>query len=155
MFLRPEKIKVEGFKNVRILITKTADFSCLVASQIFSRVWQDFKCTLEYLYSWILTLVCHVFLSKQHIKVYIKPNFDNLGFPYIHSSFHRILLPEGGEEERNGILLSKLFWPTVRKNCPSDREKLLKFEAEGQEFSKFLRSLEQFVQTVKGQNNLW
>jgi hypothetical protein len=32
---------------------------------------------------------------------------------------------------RNGILLSKLFWPTVRKNCCSDREKLLKFEAEG------------------------
>ena len=24
---------------------------------------------------------------------------------------------------RNGILLPKLFWPTVRKNCPSDREK--------------------------------
>ena len=26
----------------------------------------------------------------------------------------------------------------------SDREKLLKFEAEGQEFAKFLRSLEQY-----------
>ena len=32
---------------------------------------------------------------------------------------------------RYGILLQKLFWPTVRKNCSSDREKLLKFEAEG------------------------
>ena len=48
----------------------------------------------------------------------------------------------------NGILLPKLFWPTVRKNCSSDREKLLKFEAEGQEFVKFLRLLEQFIQTV-------
>ena len=28
----------------------------------------------------------------------------------------------------------KLFWPTVRNNCSSDREKLLKFEAEGREF---------------------
>ena len=37
----------------------------------------------------------------------------------------------------NGILLPKLFWPTVRKNCSSDREKLLKFEAEDQEFAKF------------------
>ena len=37
----------------------------------------------------------------------------------------------------------------------SDREKLLKFEAESREFSKFLRSLEQFIQTVKGQNNFW
>ena len=55
----------------------------------------------------------------------------------------------------NGILLPKLFWPTVRKNCSSDREKILKFEAEGREFAKFLRSLEQFVQTVKGQNNFW
>ena len=36
------------------------------------------------------------------------------------------------------------------QNCPSDREKLLKFEAEGREFAKFLRSLEQFIQTVKG-----
>ena len=55
----------------------------------------------------------------------------------------------------NCIFLPKLFGPTVRKNCSSDREKLLKFEAEGREFSKFLRSLEQFIQTVKGQNNSW
>ena len=34
--------------------------------------------------------------------------------------------------------------------CSIDREKLLKFEAEGQEFEIFLRSLEQFIQTVKG-----
>ena len=54
-----------------------------------------------------------------------------------------------------GILLTKLFWPTVRRNCSSDWEKILKFEAEGQEFAKFLRSLEQFIQTVKGQNNFW
>ena len=43
----------------------------------------------------------------------------------------------------------------MRKNCSSDREKLLKFEAEGREFLKNLRSLEQFIQTVKGQNNFW
>ena len=53
---------------------------------------------------------------------------------------------------KNGILLPKLFWPTVRKNCPSDQEKLLKFEAEGRDFAKFLRSLEQFFLTG-GQNN--
>ena len=55
----------------------------------------------------------------------------------------------------NGILLPKLFWPTVRKNCSSDREKLLKFDAEGRDFANFLRSLEQFIQTVLGQNNFW
>ena len=43
----------------------------------------------------------------------------------------------------------------MRKNCSSDREKLLMFEAEGRELAKFLRSLEQFIQTVQGQNNFW
>ena len=37
----------------------------------------------------------------------------------------------------------------------SDQEKHLKFEVEGQEFAKCLRSLEQFIQTVKGQNSFW
>ena len=37
-------------------------------------------------------------------------------------------------------------------NGSSDREKNLKFEAEGQEFVNFLRSLDQ---AVKGQNNFW
>ena len=43
----------------------------------------------------------------------------------------------------------------MRKNCSSDREKLLKFEAEGRDFVKKLRSIEQSIQTVKGQNNFW
>ena len=43
----------------------------------------------------------------------------------------------------------------VRTNCSSDQEDLLKFEAEGQEFTKNLRSLEQCIQTVKCQNNFW
>ena len=47
---------------------------------------------------------------------------------------------------------SDLLW---KKKCSSDREKLSKCEAEGQEFEKILRSLEKFIQTVKGQNNFW
>ena len=62
---------------------------------------------------------------------------------------------KGGKLRRNGILLPKLFLPTVRKNCSGDRVKLLKFDAESLEFANFLRSLEQFIQTVKGQNNFW
>ena len=42
------------------------------------------------------------------------------------SQKHGIFLTSG-----NGILLPKLFWPTVRKKCSSDREKVLKFKAEG------------------------
>ena len=55
--------------------------------------------------------------------------------------------------QENNLVHPKLFWPTVRKNCSSDREIFLKFEAEGPEFTKILTSLEQFIQTVKGQNN--
>ena len=33
----------------------------------------------------------------------------------------------------------------MRKDCYSDLENLLKFKAEGREFSKFLRSLKQFI----------
>ena len=51
---------------------------------------------------------------------------------------------------RNGILLPKLFLPTVRKKCSMDQEKLFKLEAEGREFAKCLRSLEQFIQTMNG-----
>ena len=32
--------------------------------------------------------------------------------------------------KKKGILLAKLFGPTVRKKCSSDSEKLLKLEAE-------------------------
>ena len=45
---------------------------------------------------------------------------------------------------------SDLMW---EKKSSSDQEELLKFEAEGLEFAKILRSLEQFIQT--GQNNYW
>ena len=42
-------------------------------------------------------------------------------------------------------LVPHLCWPTVRKKCSSDWEKLLKFSAFSLEFAKFLRSLEQLI----------
>ena len=45
-------------------------------------------------------------------------------------------------------------WYFVTKIVLTYCEKL-KFEAEGREFAKILRSLEQFIQTVKGQNNFF
>ena len=58
------------------------------------------------------------------------------------------------------MLIKIMFWLEMEmvfcyQNCSSDREKLLKFEAEGREFAKILRSLEQFIQTVKGQKFFW
>ena len=39
----------------------------------------------------------------------------------------------------------------MRKNVLVIKKKLLKFEAKGREFETFLRSLEQFIQIMKGQ----
>ena len=81
----------------------------------------------------------HIILCTQFTQGFVcwKGSACNQILVFLHLSFE------------SGILLPKLFWPTVRKNCSSDREKLLKFEAEGREFAKILRSLEQFIQTVK------
>ena len=74
-----------------------------------------------------------------------------------HSSNKKLLTNSGHrlvpETVISSILFPKFFWPSVRKNCYSDWEKNLNFEAESQEFAKLLLSLEQFIQTVKGQNN--
>jgi hypothetical protein len=43
----------------------------------------------------------------------------------------------------------------VRKKNVLVIEKKMKFKAEGREFAKKMRSLEQFVQTAKVQNNSW
>ena len=43
----------------------------------------------------------------------------------------------------------------MRRKNSSDREKNLKFEVEGRESAKILRSLEEFVRTVKGQKKIW
>ena len=51
--------------------------------------------------------------------------------------------------------VTKIVLTYWEKNCSCDREILLKFDAEGREVAKCLRSLEQCIQTVKGQNNFW
>ena len=47
------------------------------------------------------------------------------------------------------------YYQNCEKKLFCDREKLLKFDAEGREFTKNFRSLEQFIQAVKSQNNFW
>ena len=56
---------------------------------------------------------------------------------------------------RKWYFVTKIVLTYCEKKKFIDREKLLKFEAEGREFAKFLRSQEQFIQTMKGQNNFW
>ena len=47
------------------------------------------------------------------------------------------------------------FWPTLKKKMFLWLRTFLKFEAESWEFANILRSLEQFIQTVKGQYKIW
>ena len=58
-------------------------------------------------------------------------------------------------EEKTLLFCYQIVLTYCEKNCSCDWEKLLKFEAEGWEFSKILRSQEQFIQAVKGQNSFW
>ena len=51
--------------------------------------------------------------------------------------------------------VTKIVLTYYEKNCSSDREKLLKFEAEGREFAKFLRYLEQLIQTIINGNSAY
>ena len=117
----------------------------------------NFYCTvyyrqkLEQLYT-----ITHSILQLSWTNL-TNPNITHLFFFLIcHGIFLLItIFTKKCIRQRNGILLPKLFWPTVRKKCSSVWEKLVKFEAEDREFAQFLRSLEQFIRTVKGQNNFW
>ena len=53
--------------------------------------------------------------------------------------------------EMSLTLTTKLFLGSLRASRAI--KNVLKIEVEGREFAKILRSLEQFIQTVKGQNN--
>ena len=49
--------------------------------------------------------------------------------------------------------VTKIVLTYCEKKSSSNREKLLKFEAEGRGFPNILRLLEHLIQTVKGQKN--
>ena len=49
----------------------------------------------------------------------------------------------------NWYFVTKIVLIFCEKNCSSDREKLLKFEAEGRELAKFLRSVEKIVIVIE------
>ena len=58
--------------------------------------WHDKKCSCS----------CKTVLNNDLIKFASPPSIN-----------------QGYRKKINGILLPKLFWPTMRKNCSSDREK--------------------------------
>ena len=54
-----------------------------------------------------------------------------------------------GQNHNPWSFVTKIVLTYCEKNCFSDREKLLKSEADGREIAKILRSLEQFFRTVQ------
>ena len=48
-------------------------------------------------------------------------------------------------QEQKRYFVTKIVLTYSEKKCSSDREKLLKFEAEDQEFAHFLRLLQKFI----------
>ena len=60
------------------------------------------------------------------------------------------------EQVKKAFCYQKLFWPfTVRINCSGDLKNFANSWPSASNFKRFSRSLEQFVRTVKGQNNSW
>ena len=121
--------------------------------------YKVFKFSIYFTVGWIKD-----FSSENFENQHLKKSHESLRHKAIWSSevWHTYkpvktvhFMAKSSINYRNSILFLKLFWPIVTKNCSRDWEKLLKFEAESREFSKFLRSLEQLIQTVKGQNNFW
>ena len=115
----------------------------------------------------IFLIFCFGFLSLPS-SLFCSP-FDQNFFVWLNF-FHIVIFKR---KKLHFVLFWKLFWPTSRKNrCKVVFTQCYKwqnfsswllsleiwfvianFEAKGQEFEIFLRSLEQFIQTMKGQNN--
>ena len=82
-----------------------------------------------------------------------------LFFPNMSTKLKNSFLKTKERRNEKVVIFKKWYFVTkidlTRKKCSSGWEKLLKFKAEGYEWAKFLRSLEQFIQTMKGKNNFW
>ena len=87
-----------------------------------------------------IKMVCALFCAKG--PYFFRQNIQFTAYNNDVKFAHNLFCSLDISQKYIGILLPKLFWPTVRKNCSIDRGKLLKFKAEGREFAKFLRSLE-------------
>ena len=127
------------------------DLHCIQIVDITRWFLQNSKMSHSFITLGFFYIFCHSFIKSTNCKMQIL----NFSIENIYNPATCLGNIIRSIKTRNEILLPKLFWHTVRKSCSSDQEKLLKFEAEGQEFAKFLRSAEQFIQTVKGQNNFW
>ena len=113
------------------------------------RQWKvPFSTTVYYGNSW----------SKSHFTMLLTTAQTMVG---VINNLSQILFPARGIRERSLLYYDK--WPHyflhqryfVSKIVLTYCQKKFFLKTEGREFAKYLRSLEQFIQTVKGQNNFW
>ena len=85
--------------------------------------------------------------------MFLNPNF----FPNLNSNCSNLsYLRNLQEQVEKAFCYQKLFWPfTVWINCSSDLKNFANSRPSASNFKKISRSLDQFIQTVKGQNNFW
>ena len=118
------------------------DFECIVPL----RVWYDSpieQCGMHYKSGQFQGL--HFVTGNPHIIIPYHARLPKLNESRPQNSdIHTVSMEKvdwkhqkQGELKGMVFFLSKLLWPTVRKICFRDQEKLLKFEAEGQEFANF------------------
>ena len=87
---------------------------------------------------------------QDHIQAYGESNKHTL------MKFQALIFPAITTLKRplKWYYVTKIVLTYCEKKYSGVREKLLKFDAEGREFAKCLRSLEQFIRTVKGQQKV-
>ena len=71
-----------------------------------------------------------------------------LDFPYFKQKIETYKYMKISNSRNAWHFVSKLFLTCYEKKSSSDPVNLLKFEAEGREFVKFLRLLQQVIQTM-------
>ena len=111
-------------------------------------------CIFFYIFCFSFTALLNAWIwDRPKVSVFLWKLLTK-SFPYRKAISFSILFdiwPIGSKKQDQPEMVSGIFF----QNCFNDWEKLLKFEAEGWEFVNILRSGKQFIQTVKGQNNIW
>ena len=152
---------------------KKCYFSLNYATIWCERCWENLKCYLAP-QLWKLVPIpnntLHLAKNASHMTIPVHPCFVTALCYEYNGFFSKVqilwedfkvgkkLLPFFINKLSMICLKWFVFTKTVLTYCEktfSSFLKLLKFEAGDREFSKSLRSLEQFVQTVKGRDNFW
>ena len=81
--------------------------------------------------------ISFIHILKNPTKIYIFLHVSKSQYFFFNLNCSNLLDMKNLQEQVwKTFYYQELFWPGVRKNCCSDRENFLKFEAEGREFAK-------------------